>query len=235
MEDIKDLDLAGAIEESEAVIIGIGREMEFPVSDEEFVKVKEYYCRFNDDQDKELLQYKKVYSKLMNAVKNKEYFIITTCVDDLIYKGGFDRERIVAPCGSLFRLQSNCHCNDGACEFQFIDGKDTFPVCEKCGKLYDFNIYGRENYNENGYLTQWNEYTKWLQRTLNKKLVLLELGVDFFAPTVIRWPFEKIAKLNYKARLYRINGKFPQLSEEIKDKGISINENSFEFIKGYTF
>lgn len=77
---------------------------------------------------------------------------------------------------------------------------------------------------------KWNDYTMWLQHTLNKNLLLIELGVGFGAPTVIRWPFEKVTMLNNKAFLYRVNEKFPQLSEEIKGKGKSIKASVGEFI-----
>ena len=44
---------------------------------------------------------------------------------------------------------------------------------------------------EEGYQKQWEKYTKWLQGTLNKKLCILELGVELNLPSIIRWPFEK--------------------------------------------
>ncbi len=77
---------------------------------------------------------------------------------------------------------------------------------------------------------QWNEYTKWLQQTLNKDLFLLELGVGFDMPTMVRWPFEKIAKLNNKAFLYRVNENFPQLPDDIGDKGESVKMTVGEFL-----
>ncbi len=77
---------------------------------------------------------------------------------------------------------------------------------------------------------QWNEYTKWLQLTLNKELLVLELGVGFDMPTLVRWPFEKIAMLNNKAFLYRVNETFPQLPNDIGDKGISVKKPVGEFL-----
>lgn len=78
---------------------------------------------------------------------------------------------------------------------------------------------------------QWDAYTDWLTHTLNKKLVILELGVGFGRPEVIRWPFEKTAFYNNKAHLYRINQKFPQISEELNGKATPVKENSVEFIQ----
>ena len=71
---------------------------------------------------------------------------------------------------------------------------------------------------------------KWLQGTLNKKVLILEIGVNMEYPSIIRWPFEKTAYLNQKANFIRINESLPQLTEELKDKGISINVNGIEWL-----
>ena len=52
---------------------------------------------------------------------------------------------------------------------------------------------------------QWNGYTGWLAGTLNRTTVLLELGEGFGHPSLIRWPFERTAAINRKARLYRVH------------------------------
>ncbi len=78
---------------------------------------------------------------------------------------------------------------------------------------------------------QWNEYTNWLQHTLNKDMLVLELGVGFDMPTLVRWPFEKIATLNNKAFLCRVNELFPQLPDDMGNKGISIKQNVGEYIE----
>ncbi len=93
------------------------------------------------------------------------------------------------------------------------------------------NTIQAEDYIEEGYLPQWNAYTYWLSATLNKRVLILELGVGFQTPTVIRWPFEKTASINNKAHLYRIHGSFSQLSETVKGKADSISENSLEFLR----
>ena len=75
-------------------------------------------------------------------------------------------------------------------------------------------------------------YLKWLQGTLNKKLCILELGVDFTFPQVIRFPFEKTAFYNKKATFVRVNSRFPQLEAELAAEGraISIAESPVEIL-----
>lgn len=77
---------------------------------------------------------------------------------------------------------------------------------------------------------QWNAYLNWLSATLNHRLCILELGVGFENPQVIRWPFEKTAVFNLKAVLIRVNEKLPQLPGEIASRGISVKENSVNFL-----
>lgn len=263
-----------AIQEAEAVIVGIGSE--FSVKPSEVIKENELYNIYQklseneqaDDVTKQymiysiyyhellsgrnnvVLSYQQAYENLKAVLTEKNYFLVTTCTDDIVYYTGLDKEKIVAPCGSILRLQEPCDCGkeevqdltviqasqiyeklyDAIARQDISAVKDAIPRCTNCNAPMLFNVHGAKNYNENGYIMQWNKYTGWLQRTLNKKLVLLELGVDFSVPTVIRWPFEKVAMLNYKAMLYRINAKFPQLPEEAKNKGMSVNENSLDFV-----
>lgn len=75
----------------------------------------------------------------------------------------------------------------------------------------------------------WEKYLHWLSFTLNQKLCILELGVGFKNPDVIRFPFEKTCYFNQKSRYIRINETFPQLSAEIADRGVSIKRNPADF------
>ncbi len=77
----------------------------------------------------------------------------------------------------------------------------------------------------------WEKYLHWLSYTLNQKLLILELGVGFEKPQVIRFPFEKVCILNQKSRYIRIHEHFPQLSESIAPRGLSVKENPAEILK----
>ena len=93
---------------------------------------------------------------------------------------------------------------------------------------------GVSKYAEEGYLKQWDVYTKWLQGTVNKKLCVLELGAGLEYPKIIRFPFEKIVFYNQKAFMYRIHSLIYQLGEEIGNRGIGIKEDPIDFlIKGF--
>lgn len=185
------------------------------------------------------------YKKLYELVKDKNYFVITTCIDEIIQRAPFDNERVVAPCGNYQMLQcSEKCCNTLYPSKDFSDlvnqaildnvGLDSLeePKCPVCGKpLVYSNILCEQNYVEEGYQKQWENYTKWLQGTLNKKLCILELGVELNLPNIIRWPFEKVAFYNQKASFFRINASLYQMTEELSGKGVSIAMNAVDFLR----
>lgn len=98
-------------------------------------------------------------------------------------------------------------------------------IVAPCGSEAAGNVVTNEDYDESIYLSQWEVYTKWLQNTLNHKLCVLELGVGFQYPTVIRFPFEKVVYFNQKARLIRVHSKLSQLTPEVGERGVSVGES----------
>lgn len=62
-------------------------------------------------------------------------------------------------------------------------------------------------------------------------MILIELGVGFNTPSIIRFPFERMV-LEYKdTTLIRVNNKYSDLAFEIEDKTILINDDCNSFIK----
>lgn len=76
----------------------------------------------------------------------------------------------------------------------------------------------------------WEKYLRWLGFTLNQKLCVLELGVGFRYPDVIRFPFEKTSYFNQKSKYIRVNERFWQLSEEIADRGMSVKADAVKLL-----
>lgn len=193
------------IETCEKLLIGIG---------EEWKSVK-----IPDIQD--------LYEKMNGLLKDKDYFIVTTVTDGEIVQSRLDQSRIAAPCGNVTWRQCSKSCTKDIWE----QGEIPDDICPHCKAPLTGNTIEAENYIEEGYLPQWNAYTRWLAGTLNKKLLILELGVGFGTPTVIRWPFEKTVSVNNKAYMYRIHGEFAQLPEDVKGKAGSVSENSVDFFR----
>lgn len=209
------------IKDADLVLVGIGAEFE----------VKKYCV---DERAREALY------KLSEILMGKNYFLLTTCTNDVLGNIGFKEDRMVAPCGTLKKKQCEC-CENSISELTAEDIKlleeairhaeePVLTACATCGKPMVLNNIYANNYDENGYLENWSIYKKWLQGTINKKVCILELGVDLTFPSVIRWPFEKVAFYNQKAEFIRVNERLFHMSEELKDKGISIAKNSIDWL-----
>ncbi len=222
------------INSADMVLVGVGSEvacnLQFNLAEQHSRKDWINYKKFADDNCKsKVIDF---YNGLEKILHDKNYFIITTNFDGYILESNLNPIRVVAPCGNINRLQCMCAGIDG-----IIDNDENFYkedmlcVCSKCKKDYMPNVYNKEYYNEDGYLKQWNLYNKWLQGTLNKRLLVLEIGCDFSMLSIIRLPFERIVMINQKAGYYRISNKFPQITAELKDRMQSIDKNPFEFVE----
>ena len=233
------MELIEALKDFEMVLVGIGEEFQDkfenislgnknnPTIFEEFKRKK-----YIDECDNDFVI--EAYEKLEKMLEGKNYFVITLCNDDKIFKTKINPERIVAPCGSYSSLQCEEVCTNHIYEIkkyqeELEQGKE--PKCPNCGSNLVVNRIGNKKYSEEGYLKKWNMYMKWLQGTLNKNLCIIELGVGMTYPSVIRWPFEKVAYINQKAKFIRIHEFLYQLTEEINEKGISIKGNPVELLR----
>ncbi len=195
------------------------------------------------DKYEDVCKIKHALSNLAELMKEKNYFVVSIATNDYVWNAGFKEGRVVAPCGGSMKKQCR---NGGTCSdapmlltgvekadiVKYMeDPQETFNLgdCPVCGNNKILNNIYTEKYDERGYLDQWQKYTKWLQGTLNKKLCILELGVGMQCPSVIRFPFEKIGYFNQKADFIRVNKNLYQLTEELKEKGISISENAVDW------
>lgn len=237
------------INDAEMILIGIGEEFspqyqsekdealtgDASISDGlEAYRKSHFYAQLPDDH--ETIQ---AYNRLREWIGAKPYFVVTMNTDDLIYRSNLEKDLIVAPCGSMQKMQCPEHIVDAAKirEVVLREAKcsdavhaQQQAVCPVCGKPLAFHTIETEGYLEEGYLPQWTHYTKWLSCTLNRKLCVLELGVGFRFPQVIRFPFEKAAAYNQKACLIRVNSKLPQLPEELSERGVSIRKTPVQFL-----
>lgn len=259
MDNVKE-QMLEKIQDAELVLVGLGEDFDnFLEGMQDCSELTAFMERISEDRELHWLnsyveavylrkyadeRKKSAYQVLERLLADKNYFVISTCMDDYIYDTNINKEKIVTPCGGYQALQ----CEEG-CEHTVYDvpqglvesiyesittGQDTqsmkVPVCPVCGKPMIFNNKRAGNYVEAGYLPQWQKYTGWLQGTVNKRLCVLELGVGMKYPNVIRWPFEKIVYFNQKACIFRVHSKLYQLTEEIKDKGYKIAEKPIDFL-----
>ncbi len=176
-----------------------------------------------------------LYTELYDLVKNKEYFVLTTNVDHQFYKAGFDEKRIFATQGDYGKIQCQ-----KACHPKTYDAKDLFrkmdkarrdclipselvPKCPVCGGNMAMNLRCDNYFVED---EAWHEaadrYAGFLEQNKDKKVVLLELGVGFNTPIIIRFPFEKMVRENSSYSLIRMNMDEAVVPESFGKRAIGI-------------
>ena len=176
-----------------------------------------------------------LYTELYDIVKNKEYFVLTTNVDHQFYKAGFDEKRIFATQGGYGKIQCQ-----KACHSKTYDAKDLFrkmdkarrdclipselvPKCPVCGGNMAMNLRCDNYFVED---EAWHEaadrYAGFLEQNKDKKVVLLELGVGFNTPIIIRFPFEKMVRENSSYSLIRMNMDEAVVPESFGERAIGI-------------
>jgi len=153
-------------------------------------------------------------------------------MDDRILASVADAEKILIGIGEAFDDRGDVAMAAYECLAKLVDGKDYYVVslCEdgviREAALDQKKVVTPLDNNEEA----WDEYNKWISRTLNRKLVLIELGVGLKYPGVVRWPFEKIAFLNNKAVMYRVHKSLYQTTEELGEKCVGIKADPLEFL-----
>ena len=243
--------LRGLIDESDAILVGAGAGMSIPagidLDDREAFKKNypamtqygfEYGYQllgypYQDDKlrwgylsaslmDSARLGRDETYQNLKTVLADKNHFIMTTNVDRLFYKNGFDGDKIYTPQGDSFLFQCKTPCSQDVWdalpllkemeqhidpETQMLTDDKYVPTCPHCGGEVYMNVRSGPFYISKHYEPQHERLNQWLTDIAGKKLLLLEIGVGFNTPGVIRAPFEHLAKQIPNCTLVRINPK----------------------------
>ena len=180
----------------------------------------------------------KLYQELYSLIKVKDYFVITTNVDGQFEKAGFEKERVFETQGDYAYLQCEnaCH-NKLYYNYDLVNEwlKNTkdckipnnlVPKCPVCGGNMEMNLRKDANFvqDENWY-KQDKRYGEFLDKSQDKNLLLLEIGVGFNTPGIIRFPFEQMVYNNINTNLVRINKDYAFTNKEIKNKTILFDED----------
>ena len=189
------------------------------------------HIKFADTGRKATPLYKNIYE----LVKNKSYFVITTNVDDQFEKAGF----VFATQGSYSKLQCSeaCHnklYDDTELVNRMIEETDCnlkiptnlVPICPVCKERMEVNLRKDAYFvqDENWY-KQSKAYEDFVNNSKDKKVILLELGVGFNTPIIIRFPFEQMTMQNKNWNLVRINKDNVMTWNDIEEKSILIQED----------
>lgn len=188
-----------------------------------------YYNRYVDIP-------KPTYQKLLEIVKEKDYFVLTTNVDHCFQKAGFDKKRLFYTQGDYGLWQ----CSD-PCHEKTYDNKETVlqmlkeqsdmripselvPHCPVCGKPMTMNLRCDHTFvQDEGWYAAQDRYTDFLRRHKGLRVLYLELGVGANTPVIIKYPFWKMTAANPKAIYACINYGEAYAPGEIADCAICIS------------
>lgn len=202
-----------------------------------------------------------VYGKLLNLVKDRDYFVITTNVDHQFHRAGFDKKRLFYTQGdyglfqsvnpSLQKTYDNEEWVMKAMEAQgFVkdaDGvyqvpengriamripSDLIPKCPDDGSGVTMNLRADDSFVEDeGWHRASAAYSDFLRRHEKLHVLYLELGVGANTPVIIKYPFWQMTLSNEKAVYACINKGEAYCPEEIADRSICIDGDIGEILR----
>ena len=161
---------------------------------------------------------KPVYQKLLQMVRDKDYFVLTTNVDHCFQKAGFDKRRLFYTQGDygLFQCSEPC-CqetwdNEEMIHRMMAEQRDMrvpselIPRCPRCGKPLTMNLRSDTKFvQDEGWYRAAGQYEDYLRRHQRGKILYLELGVGYNTPVIIKYPFWKMTLQNRQAVYACIN------------------------------
>ena len=159
-----------------------------------------------------------MYENLLDLVKDRDYFVLTTNVDHQFQLAGFDKQRLFYTQGDygLWQCSKPCHQetydNQETVRKMFAEQRDMriptelAPRCPRCGRPMTMNLRCDDTFvQDEGWYAAARRYEGFLRRHRGMRVLLLELGVGGNTPGIIKYPFWKMTLENRRATYACIN------------------------------
>ncbi|KOG09545.1 NAD-dependent protein deacetylase of SIR2 family [Streptomyces viridochromogenes] len=178
-----------------------------------------------------------LYRKLRELVGHRDHWVMTSNVDALFARNGFEADRIFTPQGDYGRLQCAVPCSrDTWPSRPFLDAilasydRDTgrvtdpaLPCCPRCGADIFPNVRVGPEFVDDAHLPAGRRLVQWLDDApTDSTLLVLEIGAGFNTPGVIRHPTENLVRQTPRARLVRINPAHPDVPSDLGERALSV-------------
>ena len=213
-----------------------------------------YYNRYIDAP-------KPVHKQLLELIKDKNYFVVTTNVDHLFQKAGFDKTKLFYTQGDygLFQsinpenkktydnekivmkmMEAQGFVKDDNGIYQVPQDKkismripsELIPKCPDDNSDVIMNLRIDDTFVEDeGWHKASTNYYNFLMKNQNSHILYLELGVGMFTPVIIKMPFWQMVYENKNASYVYINIKEFFCPEAIKDRSVYIDGDIGEVLK----
>ena len=177
-----------------------------------------------------------LHKTLLTALKGKKIFLLSTNADHQFEKAGLPPEQVFATQGSYRLIQCARGCHQKTydavglfrqMERERVQGKipkELVPKCPVCGGPMAMNLRVDDHFvQDRDWHAAENRFNQFLSECIHEKTVLLELGVGFNTPTIIRFPFEKLAREHENITLVRLSRSKAMVPASLGDRAIGIN------------
>ena len=181
----------------------------------------------------------KPYSDLLELVKGKEYFVLTTNVDHQFQLAGFDKKRLFYTQGDygLWQCSRPCHQktydNEERIRQMEAEQKDMkiptelIPRCPVCGGSMQVHMETDRNFIPD--MESRKRLEIFLERYHGKKLVILELGIGW-RNQLIKAPLMRLAAQEPQAVYVTINLGEIFIPDEIREKSYGLDGDLTEIL-----
>ena len=187
---------------------------------------------------------KPVYETLLELVKDKDYFVLTTNVDHCFQRAGFDKKRLFYTQGDygLFQCSEPCRQetwdNESMIREMFEKQRhmripsDLIPRCPHCGKPVAMNLRSDDTFVEDdGWHEAAERYRAFLKAHEGRSILFLELGVGYNTPVIIKYPFWGMTYENPAAFYACINYGEAMVPDDIAGRSVCIDADIGEVLE----
>ncbi len=178
------------------------------------------------------------YAKLLDLVKDKDYFVLTTNVDHCFQRSGFDKSRIFYTQGDYGLFQCSVPCHKETYDNEQIVREmyekesnleipsELVPKCPVCGENMTMNLRSDEKFVEDdGWNLAYGNYQEYIESHRDANIVYLELGVGFNTPVIIKYPFWQMTAGNPNSTYVCINMEKMPVPEQISNQTITLEHD----------
>ncbi|MFG2131409.1 NAD-dependent protein deacetylase of SIR2 family [Streptomyces sp. NPDC048751] len=179
-----------------------------------------------------------LYRRLRELVGDRDHWVMTSNVDALFARNGFQADRVFTPQGDYGRLQCTVPCTRETWSSRpFLDtilaayDRDTgrvtdpqaLPRCPRCGADVFPNVRVGPEFVDDSYRPAGRRLVQWLDDApTDSALLVVEIGAGFNTPGVIRRPVENLVRQTPRARLVRINPGHPDVPADLGERALSL-------------
>jgi len=180
----------------------------------------------------------KPYKDLLEIVKDKDYFVLTTNVDHQFKLTGFDKKRLFYTQGDYGLWQCSKPCHNETYDNENVVRKmvalqknmkiptELIPHCPKCCAPMTMNLRCDDTFvQDEGWYKAAERYRLFVNRHKDLNILLLELGVGSNTPAIIKYPFWQMTAQNENATYTCINLGMSVCPAEIEQQSICIDDD----------